>query len=291
MKKKNIIIVVILLIFTLLLIGVGIYLSQPEEKEVPPKKEPPTSDEEKLDENQRYVVDKITKLNEYIVDPTKTRKDFAKLTNNEETGYMPIVGKESSISYGIPSIFESKVKNKLGTYITAQKKYIKSLEKEIQKTYKYKLIGEPVYTLDKKQLMQQLEVTPFNYTVYLSDVGLIQTELLKLANKENLQETAEDEIYRYQSRVKAIEILDSQLDIYKSKETHQINIVYDLLPKKQCYSCNVYMDYAIGNYSSDMVENGQLVYIEKSVQRIQSILETAKTEKILDVSNPLKLSN
>ena len=51
------------------------------------------------------------------------------------------------------------------------------------------------------------------------------------------------------------------------------------------------MDYAIGNYSSDMVENGQLVYIEKSTQRIQGILETAKTEKILDVSNPLKLSN
>ena len=291
MNKKNLIIIIILFILTALLIGLGIYLQMSTEEETPPKVDTPTSDETKLDKNQLYVIDNIKKLNEYLVDPTKTRKDFAKLTNNDEQAFIPIVGKESIISYGIPSIFESKIKAKLGTYIAAQKKYIGNLEKKIKETHNYKLIDNPIYTVDKKQLLQQLEVTPFNYAIYQNDIGTLQMELLKLANKENLQETAEDEIYRYQSRVKAMEILDSQLDIYKSKETYETNIVYDIVPKKKCYSCAVYLDYATGHYSSDMVENGRLVYPEKSTQRIQSILETAKTKNILDETNPLKLAN
>lgn len=293
-KNSKIIIVLILVILAGLLVFLGTQqIEKPGKKEEPEKEqqEPPIPEYEYLDENQKYVIDNIVSLNEYMTDPTKTRKDFGKLTNNESKFYQPMVGKEAYHSYGITEIFESTVKNQLASYITAQKVYITKLEKLIKETYKYELVGTPLYTEDKSQLMQQIKVTPFNYELYEKDLTTIQEYLLKQINKENLEETAEDEIFRYKSRIKAMDILNGQLDNYKPDETIETNIVYNVKDKKDCYSCMFYMNYARGVYSTKNIKGTEVVYEKNKTQRLNNIITKAKADNMYDSKDPLKLGS
>lgn len=292
-KNSKIIIVLILVILAGLLVFIGTQqLIKMGKKEDPTQQqEPPIPEYEYLDENQKYVIDNIVSLNEYLIDSTKTRKDFGKLTNNESKYYQPMVGKEAYHSYGITEIFESTIKNQLASYINAQKVYVTKLEKLIKETYKYELVGTPLYTKDKSQLMQQIKVTPFNYELYDRDLTTIQEYLLKQINKENLEETAEDEIFRYKTRIKAMDILNSQLDNYKPDETVETNIVYNVNGEKNCYSCMFYMNYAKGVYSTKNIKGTETVYENTQEQRLTSIISKAKEDNIYDESDPLKLGS
>lgn len=293
-KNSKIIIVLILVILAGLLVFLGTQqIEKPGNKEEPAKEqqEPPIPEYEYLDENQKYVIDNMVSLNAYLIDSTKTRKDFGKLTNNESKYYQPMIGKEAFHNMGITDIFESKIKDQLVTYSNAQKVYSAKLEKLIKETYKYELVGTPLYTEDKSQLMQQIKVTPFNYELYDRDLTLVQEYLLKQINKENLQETAEDEIYRYKSRIKAMDILNSQLDNYKPDETIETNIVYNVKGEKNCYSCMFYMNYAKGVYSTKNIKGTETVYENTQEQRLNNIITKAKADNMYDSKDPLKLGS
>lgn len=293
MKSRNILITIILFI-TIILISVGIYLSSNvKEKEKPAKQqqESPIPEYEYLDENQKYVIDNIVSLNQYITDSTKTSKDFGKLTGNSANYYSPIVGPDAVENIGIIDIFETQVKDKLTEYSLAHKKLSKNLEKAIKETYKYELVELPLYTEDKSQLMQQIKVTPFDYGLYQRDMQTVQEYLLGLINKKELKETAEDEIYRYKSRIKAMEILDSQIAKYKSQTSYETNIVYNVKDKKDCYSCMFYMNYAKGEYSSEIVQNGKLVYENKQQSRLNTIINEATTKAVFNKEKPLELAS
>lgn len=293
-KNSKIIIVLILVILAGILVFLGTQqIEKPGKGENPVKgqQDPPIPEYEYLDENQKYVIDNVVALNDYLIDPKKTSNDFGKLTNNEAKYYQPMVGKDSLHNIGITEIFESTVKNQLASYITAQKVFVTKLEKIIKETYKYELVETPLYTEDKSQLMQQIKVTPFNYELYKRDLSTIQEYLLKQINKEELKETAEDEIYRYKSRIKAMDILNSQLDNYKPDETIETNIVYNVKDKKDCYSCMFYMNYATGVYSTKNLKGLDDVYAKTQNERLNNIIAKAKNDKIYDSNDPLKLGS
>lgn len=293
-NKKTIIIIIVIMIISLtaFILANIIKPNKKEENKKPEEVEQLPSDSEKLDKNQKYVIENVKKFNEYITDPTKTSQDFAELTGQSKNYFMPMVGMNSIEGYGLPNDYKKQIKEDLSEYEKKHQNYINNLAKEVKSNYKYELVDKPLYTEDKKQLMQQLKVTPYKYILYQRDLASVQDYLLNLTNKTDLEENIETMVFMYKLKIKAMELLDGQLSDYKNDKSYDVNIVYDIDKEIKCSTCMFYVNYAYGEYTDEVkpTTTGGSAYETLKEQRVQKIIETAINNNKLDKENPLKLS-
>lgn len=296
MKNRKLIIafLVILIVVGFAVIGINLYSKDttPDKKEKKPNKEKDDIVEfiEELDDNQKRVKELSVLFNQYLVDSTKAATDYYELTGIEPKYFAPMVGKDSVQEQPFVEEYRTQVSEDLTTYDQALEKYAKNLNDTIKKHYSFKLKGTPMYTTDKKQLLQQLEIKPFSYVFYKNDLQTIMDELLSLAKVKIEKETPEVMMNVYKARIKAMEILDSQLGTYKNKKTQEVNLIYDVGEKVICNNCHFYINDAQGFYLDEVKTSGEINSYEKNKKvRLKKIIDKAIDKKILNKSNPLKL--
>lgn len=296
-KKKTKIVVGISLVFiSICLIILGIFLGGEKKEKAPGENNNNLEKYDKmlgvkLDELQRKVIDLSFEFNDYLVDPTKGNKDYSKLTKLPANHFLPMVGNEALQNIIFPKDYLKKVDKKEALkYADAQKKYNNNLEKMIKKDFEFKIKEVPLYTENENQLMVISEVKPFGYTKYRKDLNEISTELLALSG-ENIQEENEKTAFLfYKAKVKALEILDANLNEYKNDKWFIANLVFDLGDTIKCSNCDIYINDAQGMYLEDVkFENGQDTYMLNKDQRIKNILDKAIQEGILKKEKPLEL--
>lgn len=296
MKNRKLIIVflVILIVIGFAVIGINLYSKDttPDKKEKKPKKEEDDIVEfiEELDDNQKRAKELSLLFNQYLVDSTKTAIDYYELTGVEPKYFAPMVGKDSVQEQPFVEEYRTQVSEDLTIYDQALEKYAKNLNDTIKKHYSFKLKGTPMYTTDKKQLLQQLEIKPFSYVFYKNDLQTIMDELLVLAKVKIEKETPEVMMNVYKARIKAMEILDSQLGTYKNKKIQEVNLIYDVGEKVICNNCHFYINDAQGFYLDEVKTSGEINSYEKNKKvRLKKIIDKAIDKKILNKSDPLKL--
>lgn len=301
-RRILIICIIIMIISLLCIIALNVIKPQNKDKGTGDKTPAPQETEQSeflepedspADENQKYVTANAEKLNAYLLDSTKTVEDYEKLTGLGKEYFLVIVGKNSDEGYGIPKEYRNKIKtNDIKEYEEQHKIYLENLEKQIISNYSFELTGKPKYTQDKKQLVQFLNISPYNYSLYQRDLAGLQEELLKMANITEFKENVESITNIYKAKIKAMEILDAELDNYNSNEIYETALIYDIDKEITCnISCSEYVTYAIGEYTAELKinESGDSVYENNKSARIQNIIQNAITNNILDQTNPLKL--
>lgn len=240
----------------------------------------------KLDENQRKVQEAAKLFNSYLLDDTKTTTDYSNLTGIQANYFDPMVGNDSDSQYNILNEYPGYFTEDFTEYENMQNKYASNLTKEIQDNFSLKLKGNPLYTDDKKQLMQIVEVTPFNYTEYQYDLREVQNKLLEIA-KIKKKEKIESYPSLYKAHVKAMEILNTNLSEYRSKKKFEANMIYNLGSTITCNNCHFYINYVEGAYLDSVMpyEN----YVKTKDVRIEKLINNAISKGILDKKNPLEL--
>lgn len=296
MKNRKILIIflIILIVIGFAVIGVNLYSkdSTPsKEQKKPEKKEPPVVElQEELDDNQKKAQDMSKQFNQYLVDSTKTANDYYELTGIEPKYFAPMVGSDSSQEQPFIEELRAQISEDFSEYDKALEKYSSSLSSTIKKHYTFKLKGNPLYTEDKKQLLQIVEIKPFSYVMYKNDLQEVTNKILSLAKIKVEGEDAKTMLSVYKARVKAMEILDSQLSAYKNKKTQEANLIYDIGDKVKCNNCHFYINDVQGFYLDEVKIVDKISNYEKNKKvRINKIIDDAVSNKILNKNNPLKL--
>lgn len=244
-----------------------------------------------FDKNQKAVQVAIRKFNSYLVDDTKTAADYEKLTGIDEKYFSPTVGPDSVQEYRIDDKYRSQIKENLSSYEAKQKEYATSLAEVINKQFSVKFTDERLYSEDKKEIMQQVQVKTFGYAFYLKDMDGLIEKLLKMANLDTSKENIKSMTDNYKAKVKALEILNSYLSDYYCRETFETNLVYNIGEKISCANCNLYINYTQGYYAREVKVTNEIDYYDKvKEKRIEKLIKKAISDKILDEENPLELN-
>ena len=295
-KKKSKIAVIIICLFVFIgmvsiILGI-LYSSTSSNKkdDKPNVNKYPTVEDKALDENQKKVQKLSSEFNKYLVDATKTANDYYELTGIEPKFFSPMVGKDSTQEQEIPSEYKKKIKDDLTEYDKALEKYSKKLSDTIKEHYKFELVETPLYTENKKQLMQKVKIRPFSYIMYRNDLQEVMQNLLTMANINVEKESAESIKSIYMARVKAMEILQTNIDEYKNTKEEETNLIFDIGKKIKCSNCQFYINNAQGFYLDEVKAYATYNnYEQNKSARISKIIDNAVSQKVLDKSNPLSL--
>lgn len=291
-KKKMMIFGIILAIVGFVSLPIGFLLmnnnnnNEPEKKENNEGKIEIVEQTKELDENQKKVQEAAKLFNSYLVDSTKSTVDYEKLTGIQENYFDPMVGVNSNSQYNVLNEYPEIFTEDYSQYKTMQTKYAENLANAIKENFAFKLRGIPLYTEDKKQLMQVVDVTPFSYTLYQLDLSEVQNKLLDMAKVEK-KDSLESFPALYKSHIKAMEILDSHLAEYKNKKKFQTNMIYDIGDSITCNNCHFYINYAEGVYLDSVMPEEN--YDNKKNKRINKIISEAKKNGIINENKPLEL--
>lgn len=287
-----VIIIIIILLTTLALVNIikpiTDFGTKKEDELIPTN----IGNNKEADKVQQYIMEHVKTFNNYLIDPTKTRETLADYVKMDKRYFLMMVGEDADERKGMQEIYRKQVKEDISEYEKKQEEYAKNLENQIIANYKIELNGIPLYTADQKQAAQFLTVTPYNYALYQRDFMALQEELLKLAGITNIEENTTSMTQLYKARVKVLEILNDQLDSYNSNHSYETNIVYDIGKEIKCNTCDIYLNYAWGEYAPELsytAEDG-FKYDELRDSRVNAIIETAVNSGKLDKENPLKLS-
>ena len=279
-----------LAIIVLFLFGKASTPSEETGKKKSEKNPPVVEFQEELDETQKKVQELSTSFNQYLVDSTKTANDYYELTGIEPKYFAPMVGKDSTQEQALPVELKSQITEDLTDYEKALEKYSASLNSAIKKHYEFKFKGVPAYTADKKQILQVVEIKPFSYILYRNDLLEVMNKILSMAKVKTENEDANTMASVYKARIKAMEVLDSQLATYKNKKTQEASLIYDLGDRIKCNNCHFYINDAQGYYLDEVKTDGKIDNYQKNKKvRIENIINDAIEKKILNKKDPLKL--
>jgi len=294
---------VILVVLAFGLFGVSIFILfnqiDSKEKAKSEKSKEVVYEDKTMDDKQLEVQSLAKRFNEYLIDSSKTNIDYSELTGIEAKYFETMLGigsvHQGDFLKNYQADYNQDVPQEVLDYVAMEKKYNDNLNKAVKDTFSLKLVGTPLYTEDKKQLMQRVEVVPFSYILYKKDLDEIKSELFKLADfKKSLDgEDPEVSVFLYKVRIKAMQILDLNMAEYMNKKKQQANMIFDINEdgKITCNNCHFYINDAQGFYLEEVKVNGVSDNYQKSRDdRIKKIMSKAQKADILDEKNSLNIN-
>lgn len=231
---------------------------------------------------------KTNALNSFF-DETTSTKEIKKFTTGEGVS-----------SYDLPfatdGILGSKIESEdasIPEYKAAHEKYLKKLKNTVKKSLSIKHLSlEKSKEAPKKLQTEKIEVKGFYLNLYYRDFMTLKAHLIALSQGED--KTASKEL-EYKAKVKAMDVLDKNLNRYVNKdEVKETTIIYEKNKKTWGISNLTSFYNVISGYQYTSMdcssEDKMKTFYEKDQKRILNILETATNKKTILGKTPLKLT-
>jgi len=263
--KKNIIKVLVGIIVLILFILIILFLLPQQ------KKSNNNIDKEKL----------VTDVIENVFYNSSSTKEDIQRTIGSDIPYSDLFLSKDSYLRDKPSsaIIKSE---KLDKYVKLQNKCAENVEKRIKENTSYKITN-------KTENKISLEVIPWYYSQYTSDVKYLKNKIYTYTNytfDENDLDTKQYEVIEYKARVIAMNIIDSNLDTYDNttNETRNLSLTYNGSQPEKFDYFTLYL--VLGGSTAEKGPS-----LDKQDERINMYINNAIDNKIFNKNKPLDINN
>lgn len=239
------------------------------------------------------VIDKKTKdTTESMVDSSINTNDLAKQMDTELTIFDAYLSSDSFLR----SQVKQKNKNQVQGYEEAQARYASRVEEYIRNNTSY-TFGTPLFS--ESNYVQTVTVKPYYYQLYEMHLTEIMDQLLEMSGFDltRIEENDEWEVAFYKAKVKAMEILDSNLDYYVATDSDIVNVDLIYVKKGNEYVCEDYiglLNALKGGYSPkfEFANDQEATAFANEIETYcTNLVNQAQSSGKIQTSNPLALQS
>lgn len=239
------------------------------------------------------VIDKKTKdTTESMVDSSINTNDLAKQMDTELTIFDAYLSSDSFLR----SQVKQKNKNQVQGYGEAQARYASRVEEYIRNNTSY-TFGTPLFS--ESNYVQTVTVKPYYYQLYEMHLTEIMDQLLEMSGFDltRIEENDEWEVAFYKAKVKAMEILDSNLDYYVATDSDIVNVDLIYVKKGNEYVCEDYiglLNALKGGYSPkfEFANDQEATAFANEIETYcTNLVNQAQSSGKIQTSNPLALQS
>ncbi len=239
------------------------------------------------------VIDKKTKdTTESMVDSSINTNDLAKQMDTELTIFDAYLSSDSFLR----SQVKQKNKNQVQGYEEAQTRYASRVEEYIRNNTSY-TFGTPLFS--ESNYVQTVTVKPYYYQLYEMHLTEIMDQLLEMSGFDltRIEENDEWEVAFYKAKVKAMEILDSNLDYYVATDSDIVNVDLIYVKKGNEYVCEDYiglLNALKGGYSPkfEFANDQEATAFANEIETYcTNLVNQAQSSGKIQTSNPLALQS
>ena len=239
------------------------------------------------------VIDKKTKdTTESMVDSSINTNDLAKQMDTELTIFDAYLSSDSFLR----SQVKQKNKNQVQGYEEAQARYASRVEEYIRNNTSY-TFGTPLFS--ENNYVQTVTVKPYYYQLYEMHLTEIMDQLLEMSGFDltRIEENDEWEVAFYKAKVKAMELLDSNLDYYVATDSDIVNVDLIYVKKGNEYVCEDYiglLNALKGGYSPkfEFANDQEATAFANEIETYcTNLVNQAQSSGKIQTSNPLALQS
>lgn len=239
------------------------------------------------------VIDKKTKdTTESMVDSSINTNDLAKQMDTELTIFDAYLSSDSFLR----SQVKQKNKNQVQGYEEAQARYASHVEEYIRNNTSY-TFGTPLFS--ENNYVQTVTVKPYYYQLYEMHLTEIMDQLLEMSGFDltRIEENDEWEVAFYKAKVKAMELLDSNLDYYVATDSDIVNVDLIYVKKGNEYVCEDYiglLNALKGGYSPkfEFANDQEATAFANEIETYcTNLVNQAQSSGKIQTSNPLALQS
>lgn len=262
-NKKIKIILIIVLVVLVISLGIVLYLNY-------------RSGNDGIGTDYSKLIDEVTKL--YINGGTKEELEEVMGYDNIES--INIITGPDSYTREAPSSQVIK-ENDLKDYVAKADNLSRNLEKKIKDNFEYKIES---HANDVNKRTYVVNIKSYFYYVYMFDLNNLRDLILSSSGMEN------NEANQYKAKVKAMEIIDRNLNTYENKNDEVSGIVTVNYKSKKKTGQSLY-SYLLTIEGENYLHNNDTVtnLMTNQNQRIQDYYNFGLQEGILNPNNLLAL--